>query len=142
MFYGDRPIMDTIAALIYHNFFGRFPNVKVLSVENGSGWAPYLIGAMDKMRGMGRNGPWPGGRITQRPSEIFRQHVFVNPFHEEDHVALSALIGSSQVVFGSDYPHAEGLELPEAFVAELEPRMPAADVRMIMGENARRLVAA
>ena len=142
LFYGDRPIMDTIAALIYHNFFGRFPNIKVLSVENGSGWAPYLISAMDKMKGMGRNGPWPGGRVTERPSAIFRRHIFVNPFHEEDHVALSALIGPSQVVFGSDYPHAEGLEAPESFLAEIEDRMPQDEVRMIMGDNARRLVAA
>ena len=42
-FYGDRPIMDTIAALIYHNLFGRFPNVRVMSIENGSLWVPYLM---------------------------------------------------------------------------------------------------
>ncbi len=141
LFYGDRPIMDTIAALIYHNFFGRFPNIKVFSVENGSGWVPYLIGAMDKMKGMGRNGPWPGGRLTQRPSEIFRQHVFINPYHEEDHVALAKLIGPSQVLFGSDYPHSEGLEHPERFGEELSA-LPEKEIRMIMHDNAANLVAA
>ena len=66
-FYGDRPIMDTIAALVLHNLFGRFPNIRCLSVENGSLWVPYLLKVMDKMNGMGRNGPWLGGRVTERP---------------------------------------------------------------------------
>ena len=35
MLYRDRPIMDTLAILIYHNLFGRFPGVQVMSVENG-----------------------------------------------------------------------------------------------------------
>ena len=37
MLYRDRPIMDTLAILIYHNLFGRFPGVQVMSVENGVG---------------------------------------------------------------------------------------------------------
>ncbi|MFN2537233.1 MAG: amidohydrolase family protein, partial [Mycobacteriales bacterium] len=95
-FYGDRPIMDTVSALILHNLFGRFPNVNVLSLENGSLWVPYIIRAMDKMKGMGRNGPWLGGRVEGRPSEIFKRHVFVSPYHEEDIVSLVDMIGAGQ----------------------------------------------
>jgi predicted TIM-barrel fold metal-dependent hydrolase len=139
-FYGDRPIMDTISSLIYHNFFGRFPNVKVFSVENGSLWVPYLMKAMDKMKGMGRHGPWPGGRPPGLPSEIFKRHVYVNPYHEEDHVALVNLIGASQVLFGSDYPHPEGLENPEEFPSQLQGQLPDDQLRMVLRDNARRLV--
>ena len=32
-FYGDRPIMDTMASLIFHNLFGRFERVRVISVD-------------------------------------------------------------------------------------------------------------
>jgi predicted TIM-barrel fold metal-dependent hydrolase len=112
-FYGDRPIMDTISALILHNLFGRFPDVKVLSVENGSLWVPYLMKVMDKMKGMGRNGPWLGGRVRGRASEILKEHVWVNPYHEEDHVALAELIGADHVVYGSDYPHPECVPHPD-----------------------------
>lgn len=114
-FYGDLPIMQTISGLTFMNFFGRFPNVRIMSVENGSLWVPYLLGAMDKMKGMGRNGPWPGGYVSGRPSEIVREKVFVSPYHEEDIPALCDAIGASQVLFGSDYPHAEGLADPLAF---------------------------
>ena len=136
--YGDRPIMDTFSALILHNLFGRFPNVRCLSVENGSLWVPYLLKVMNKMNGMGRNGPWLGGRITERPSDIFGRHVFVSPYHEEDVASLAGTIGARQVVFGSDYPHPEGLAEPRDFADALAV-LPEHEVRMIMRENARGL---
>jgi predicted TIM-barrel fold metal-dependent hydrolase len=133
-FYGDRPIMDTISALILHNLFGRFPDVRCLSVENGSLFVPYLLKAMNKMNGMGRNGPWLGGRITERPADIFKRHVYVAPHHEEDVAALAGLIGPSQVLFGSDFPHAEGLAEPRDFADTIATLAPA-DVRAIIREN-------
>jgi predicted TIM-barrel fold metal-dependent hydrolase len=137
-FYGDRPIMDTVAALIYHNLFGRFPNVRIMSVENGSLWVDYLLAAMDKMNRMGRNGPWPGGVLTEKPSDIFRRHVFVSPYHEEPIGALVDRIGASQVLFGSDWPHAEGLAEPRRFADALS-HLHHDDLRLVMRDNARSL---
>ena len=138
-FYGDRPIMETIAALIYHNLFGRFPNLKIVSVENGSLWVDYLLAAMNKMNRMGRNGPWPGGPITEKPSDIFKRHVFVSPYHEEPVEKLCETIGVSQVLFGSDYPHPEGLAEPVDFAAAL-PNLDASDVQRVMRDNLRTLL--
>ncbi len=138
-FYGDRPIMDTIAALVFHNLFGRYPNLKVVSVENGSLFVPYLMKLMDKMGGMGRNGPWIGGRIREKPSAIMRRHVFVSPYHEEDIPALVGQLGASQVVFGSDYPHPEGLAEPRDFLDGIA-KLSDTEVRMVMRDNARGLV--
>jgi len=140
-FYGDRPIMDTIAAFTFQNLFGRFPNVNVISVENGSLFVPYLMAVMDKMKGMGRNGPWIGGYVPGRPSEIIKQRVFVSPYHEEDIVALTEAIGVSQVLFGSDWPHPEGLAEPADF-AESVAALPPADVRRVMRDNLRGLLGA
>jgi predicted TIM-barrel fold metal-dependent hydrolase len=138
-FYGDRPIMDTLSALVLHNLFGRFPNVRCLSVENGSLFVPYLLKQMNKMNGMGRNGPWLGGRIRERPSEIFKRHVWISPYHEEDVVALAGLIGAEHVLFGSDFPHAEGLAEPREFVESIAA-LPLADQRKIMRDNLRDLI--
>ena len=111
-----------------------------MSIENGSLWVPYLTRAMDKMGGMGRNGPWPGGRITERPSAIFKRHVFVSPYHEEPIAELVDLIGASQVLFGSDFPHAEGLADPRSF-ADALPDLAYDDLRLVMRDNGRSLVA-
>ncbi len=137
--YGDRPIMDTIADLIFGNLFGRFENLNMLSVENGSLFVPYLMSVMDKMGGMGRNGPWPGGRIKEKPSAILRRHVFVSPYHEEDIEGLVREIGASQVLFGSDYPHAEGMADPVAF-EETIAGLPDDQRQQVMRGNTARLL--
>jgi predicted TIM-barrel fold metal-dependent hydrolase len=138
-FFGDRPIMDTLSAMILHNLFGRFPTLRVATIENGSVWVSYLLKVMDKMKGMGRSGPSLGGKVRGRPSDIFREHVFVAPFHEEDVAGLAALIGSERVLFGSDWPHAEGLAAPLDFVHQLQG-LPETSVEQIMGGNARELL--
>jgi len=138
-FYGDRPIMDTVSALILHNLFGRFPNVNIASVENGSLWVGYLMKVMDKMKGMGRNGPWIGGYVKGRPSAILKRRVFVSPYHEEDIVGLAEQLGPTQVLLGSDYPHPEGLAEPRQFLETIDT-LPEADQRRIARDNLRTLL--
>ena len=137
--YGDTAIMHTIASLIFHNLFGRFPNVQVMSVEHGSLWVPYLLGAMDKMKGMGRNGPWPGGYVSGRPSEVFKEHVSVVPYQEEDIPSLVDAIGAGRVLMGSDYPHSEGVAQPIQFLDSLVG-LGDDTVRRIMRENSLELL--
>jgi predicted TIM-barrel fold metal-dependent hydrolase len=94
---------------------------------------------MDKMKGMGRAGPWIGGYVKGRPSEVFKRHVHVSPYHEEDVVALARLIGPERVVFGSDFPHPEGLAEPAEFVSLLEG-LGEDERRRILWENTAALV--
>jgi predicted TIM-barrel fold metal-dependent hydrolase len=146
MLYRDRPIMDTIAILIYHNLFGRFPDIQVASVENGSIWVPYLLRVMDNMKGMARNGPWPNGYVEGRPSEIFRNHVYVSPHHYgEDVGALVDLLGVDRVLFGSDFPHAEGMSGVDDYQAragEFAAKLQHDDAitRDVMRDNGMRLL--
>jgi predicted TIM-barrel fold metal-dependent hydrolase len=135
--YGERPIIDTISALIFDNLFERFPRLNVLIAEHGASWVPHTLDHMDKSRGMGRNGPWVGGQLKDRPSTIFKQHVRVAPYPEDDIPGLvDQLDGDDSVlVFGSDFPHAEGVVSPNDFAKLLEP-LPDGMQRRIMSENA------
>ncbi len=114
--YGERPITDTLSALIFDNLFGRFPNIRVLVSEFGAEWVPHFVKHMDKSRGMGRNGPWLGGPLTERPSTIFQQFIRVVPYPEDDVVALADRLGTTDsLLMGSDWPHAEGMREPADF---------------------------
>ena len=44
-------------------------------------------------------------------------------------------MGPDRLLFGSDYPHPEGLADPVSWVDELPTSMPQADVAKIMGGN-------
>jgi predicted TIM-barrel fold metal-dependent hydrolase len=125
---------------VYHNLFGRFPNLKVVSVEHGIEWLPHFVKRLDKMRGMGRGGRWIGGPLKERPSEIVKRHISVTPFAEDDVGAVAeALGGVESIVLGSDFPHAEGLERPVEFVRQLTTLSDAA-IRRVMSDNGRALM--
>ncbi|HVX19810.1 MAG TPA: amidohydrolase family protein [Acidimicrobiales bacterium] len=116
IFSGERPVVDTLAALVLHNLFGRFPTLEVLTVENGSAWVPYLLRVMDKGARMGARGEWLGGRLDDVPSDVFKHHVTVAPLDDDDIRGLVDTIGVQRVVLGSDYPHPEGLVEPVQFL--------------------------
>ena len=130
--------METLGALVYGNLFGRYPDLAVLSLENGSGWVDYLLTLLDKKKGMGRRGPWVGGYWSGRPSEVFRRHVYVSPYPEDDVGALIDRIGADRVLFGSDFPHPEGLARPTDF-ADLVKERSEYEIRLVMRDNARAL---
>lgn len=138
--YGERPIVDTVSSLIFDNIFGRYPNINVLVAEHGASWVPQMLTHMDKSRGMGRNGPWIGGKLTERPSTIFKQRVKVAPYPEDDIPWIVDNLGGDAdcIVMGSDFPHAEGLAEPADFLKILDP-LPDATKYAIMRGNAEKL---
>jgi predicted TIM-barrel fold metal-dependent hydrolase len=138
--YGERPITDTLSALIFDNLFGRFPNIKVLVSEFGAEWVPHFIRHMDKSRGMGRNGRWLGGQLSERPSSIFKRHIRVVPYPEDDTVAMIERLGSTEtLLMGSDWPHAEGLREPAEFFHRVEG-LGDENRRLFLRENGMKLI--
>jgi predicted TIM-barrel fold metal-dependent hydrolase len=132
--YGQRPIEDTLSALIFDNLFGRYPSLRVLVAEHGAEWVPHFVRHMDKSRGMGRNGPWIGGKLTERPSAIFQRHVRVAPYPEDDIPWIVDQLGSADsLVMGSDWPHAEGLAEPADFEKLLDPLDDATKLAIMRG---------
>ncbi|MGE0878556.1 MAG: amidohydrolase family protein [Acidimicrobiia bacterium] len=137
--HGDRPIIETLGALLFGNMHNRFPNLRYLSIENGSDWVYYLMTLLDKKKNMARFGPWIGGRPSGKLSQVFKQVVYVSPYPEDDVDALIRHIGASQVLFGSDYPHPEGLVEPVDFV-DLIPSCDAAQTQAVMRTNTAALL--
>lgn len=135
----DRPLMDTLGALIFHNLFGRFPNLKVACIEHGSGWVEYLLHALDHNFKLGQTGQWLGGKLSERPSEVFKNHVHVAPFFEEDGTALANMIGADRVLGGSDWPHGEGTEQPLG-IAKTFDGLTASERKLVLRGNGNLLL--
>jgi predicted TIM-barrel fold metal-dependent hydrolase len=72
-------------------------------------------------------------------SEIFRRHVWVAPYPEDDVPRLLGLLGAERVLFGSDFPHPEGLKQPLDFEGLMPGVDPAARAR-VMRANAAELL--
>ncbi|SRR5579883_1937526 len=136
MYWGDRPAMELTAGLILHNFFGRFPNIKVCLSEMGTVWLPYTLRKMDHAFLMGRKAKWAeNGRLDRRPSQIFREHFVVAPYPEENVRRVVDEVGIDPIVFGSDFPHGEGLAYPSEYVEAQLKGFTEAEQRRIMRDN-------
>jgi predicted TIM-barrel fold metal-dependent hydrolase len=129
----DRAALETFAALICHGLFDRFPNLRIASIENGSGWVPELL---RKLKKVGAQHPHV---FRRNPVETFKEHFWVAPFWEDDARTVVAALGPDRVIFGSDWPHAEGLAQPIDYVQEIEG-LDDDVIRKVMRDNARTLV--
>jgi predicted TIM-barrel fold metal-dependent hydrolase len=128
-----RAISDTIYSAICHGMLSRFPGVKLASIENGGGWTLPVLKTLEHVY---RKMPQ---EFAEHPREVFLRNIWVNPFWEDSVTELIHEIGADHVLFGSDYPHPEGLADPASYVDELEG-LPDETVRKIMGGNLAHLM--
>ena len=122
-----RAIHDTVASLVVHGAFARNPGLKVASIENGSDWVQLLLKHLKKQA---NQTPWV---FADDPTDTIRQHVWTTPYLEEDLAALAELIGVERILFGSDWPHGEGVASPLDFVDELGAFDDAAKEKIMRG---------
>jgi predicted TIM-barrel fold metal-dependent hydrolase len=129
MFALERSVHDFLATLVFDKLFDRFPRLRFVSVENGSSFVPALLAGL---RSTAKKVP---GWFASDPVETFKQHVWINPFWEDDVEALVETMGADRIVFGSDWPHMEGLARPLDYLDEVKG-LAEADQAAIMGGNA------
>ena len=77
--------------------------------------------------------------FPEDPRDTFRRHVSVAPFYEDNMAEIAELIGPERMLFGSDWPHAEGLVEPLAFVHDLAG-FSAEAIEQVMRINGEALV--
>ncbi len=121
------PIHDALAAMICHELFERHPNLRVVSVENGSSWVPGLIRRLEAVI------------PDKNPRETFKRHIWVALGHGDNPSRLADEIGVDQLLFGSDYPHPEGLEHPTSYIGALKD-LSSPDAQEVMSSNLRGLL--
>ncbi|CAO5159090.1 Amidohydrolase [Frankia sp. AiPs1] len=128
----DRRIHDFLAALIAHGLFQRHPGVRFASIENGGVWVPSLLHVLQRLHGQNP------GFFTKNPIDQFHENVWVSPYVEESVPELAKHVPAERILFGSDWPHAEGVADPRDFLENVAG-FPIGEQRKIMVENAREL---
>ncbi|BDB62538.1 amidohydrolase family protein [Rhodococcus sp. RDE2] len=129
-----RPIQDAVASWVCHGALLRFPELRIAVIENGASWLPGLLQNLaDTFKKA------PEGFGMKDPVEAVKNSIHVSPFWEEDFSKLTALIGAERVLFGSDYPHPEGLAEPTTYIQHIQ-HLPFEDQKLVMGGNLARLL--
>src|SRR5205823_1907655 len=63
-----------VVNLICSGMFDRYPALKMVSVESGMGWVPFILEALDYE--MDENAPAAKARMKLLPSEYFKQNIY------------------------------------------------------------------
>lgn len=133
--------MIQMTSVIFDGLFDRFPGLKLMFLEAGCGWIPFMMDRLDEE--FERRGRRWCPDLKKRPSEYFRSgNIYVTLEVEERAIpAVVDIMGDDYLLFASDYPHERShgeylSDLPELLQREdiLESTK-----RKILYENPTRL---
>ena len=128
-----RPISDSVGSWVCHGALYRHPELKVAVIENGASWLQPLL---NELASLYKKMP---DAFPSDPVAELKNRLYISPFWEEDLAELAGVIGADHILFGSDYPHPEGLADPVTYVDELS-KLSTEDQAKIMGGNLARLI--
>jgi predicted TIM-barrel fold metal-dependent hydrolase len=133
MILSHRPALDAAASMTCHGLLSRFPDLRIVFVENGGEWvAPLFKDLRQTYERMPQ-------LFLEDPVEAFKRNCWISPFHEDDFDELIEAVGADHLVFGSDWPHPEGLADPCSFVDHLPGSLSQGQIAQIMGGNLSRV---
>ena len=129
---GNITIMSNI---LFSGILQRFPKVKIVSVESGVGWIPYLLETADHQ--------WEEHNIgtttdyTDRPSDLFRRHIYTNIWFEKEGIKDRHYIGINNIMWECDYPHPTGIwPRTKEYIADVLEGIPDDERELILWKNA------
>ncbi|HXY29052.1 MAG TPA: amidohydrolase family protein [Acidimicrobiales bacterium] len=138
LFIGNARVVTNV---ILSGIFDRHPDLKMVSVESGVGWIPFILETLDYE--MAENAPRELAAMAKPPSEYFRSNLYATFWFENNRNKLPDLIeavGEDNILFETDFPHPTCLypDPLRSVEAKMETLSPEAR-RKIFGENARTL---
>ena len=127
---------NVLMSMIYSGVLERFPRIRLILGESGIGWIPYVLWRMDA--------EWEDQfkdlSLRMPPSEYWRRQCFAT--YQTDPIGVKLLdeLGPDRVMWGSDFPHPDGIwpDSQEYLQRELGG-LPAATRRKVVCENAANL---
>jgi len=116
----------------------RFPKLKVVWVESGIAWVPFLMARLDSAY-LKRTSEAP--LLTRRPSEYMREMYYTSQPLEMDipdllESNLNAIKAETQLLYASDWPHWD-FDLPSNIIHS--PYLTDEGKRNVLGLNAARV---
>jgi predicted TIM-barrel fold metal-dependent hydrolase len=122
--------------VIYGGVLEAQPDLQVVIGESGIGWIPYILDHMD----LEWEDQFKDLTLTMKPSAYWRRQCHATYQSDPVGVRLIDLLGEDNVMWGSDFPHPDGV-WPDSqdFIARELADVPDATRHKIICENAARL---
>ena len=127
---------EFLASIVFSGALDRFPGFKFVLGEAGVSWLPYILDRMDEEY----EDRYHQLNLSMKPSELWRRQGYSTYQHEPSVAVMIPLIGEDNIMWGSDYPHPDGI-WPDSkkWIAEDLRGVSPAVQRKILCENAGKL---
>jgi predicted TIM-barrel fold metal-dependent hydrolase len=149
--FGPQRKLASIATLMYMSnaymvncfmlsgLFDRYPNLKLVSVESGCGWVPFVLEAAEYQ--WDEMAPDEAKELQRRPTEYFKDHIYATFWFEDFGVKhFIEMVGADNLLFETDFPHPTCL-YPEsqAHLAKVLQRLEPGVRRRVVQDNSKEL---
>jgi predicted TIM-barrel fold metal-dependent hydrolase len=125
-------IMETI----YGGVLEAHPRLSLVIGESGIGWIPYILDHMD----LEWEDQFKDLNLTMKPSEYWHRQCYATYQSDPIGIRLLDILGEDNVMWGSDFPHPDGV-WPDSqeFIDREMSGVPAATRHKLICGNAQRL---
>jgi len=127
---------NILTSMVFSGALERYPRLKVVLGESGIGWIPYVLNRMDA--------EWEDQfkdlELTMAPSDYWRRQCWATYQTDPIGVKLIDDLGADRIMWGSDFPHPDGI-WPDSreYVDKELGHLPADVRRKVVCDNAARL---
>ena len=128
-----------VNSFMLSGMFDRYPNLKLISVESGCGWIPFVIEAAEYQ--WDEMAPDEARGLQKRPKEYFKEHIYATFWFEDFGVKhFIEMLGADNLLFETDFPHPTCL-YPESqdHLAQVLARLEPSARQRVVQDNAVEL---
>jgi predicted TIM-barrel fold metal-dependent hydrolase len=126
-------LANILTALMGAAVFERFPNIRVVFGESGIGWIPYVLDRMD----FEYQDQYRDLKLKMLPSEYWRRQCKATFQYDRIGTKLIEDMGVETLMWGSDYPHPDGVwPESEKYIADQFGHLPPDVTYKMTCENA------
>jgi predicted TIM-barrel fold metal-dependent hydrolase len=125
--------------LIAGGVFERFPGLRLVMTEQGSGWVVGALAMMDHIVTDRKYSFSEGRHLALKPSEYFRRQCWIgSSIVSRPEIEMRHAIGVDKIMWGWDYPHIESADwlTPRDNLRKLMKGVPEGELKAILGGNA------
>jgi uncharacterized protein len=130
-------IRHAFTSFFQYGTFDKFPDLKLVLLEVGSGWISYWLDRLDAIynSAAGRTVP-----LKEKPSFYFQRQCWISADPDEHALpAMVDLVGGDRFFWASDFPHYDHTGNYIHELEELADKLPLAARAMVLGENVMRV---
>ena len=96
---------EFLASIVFSGALERYPGMKFVLGECGVSWIPHILGRMDEEY----EDQFYHLNFSLKPSDYWRRQGYTTFQHETTAADVVHLVGEDNIIWGSDYPHPDGV---------------------------------